>query len=92
LARPSCPRAAAFGQPIARHGPSPRADALSLWRAVLPNLPQNMIWSLTEVPPERLKILGLTTSKLQPDDSMVMAELKIKKGGRFMCLGACART
>jgi hypothetical protein len=51
-----------------------------------------MIWSLTEVPPERLKILGLTTTKLQPDDSMVMAELKIKKGGRFMCLGACART
>lgn len=47
-----------------------------------------MIWSLTEVPPERLKILGLTTSKLQPIDSDVIGELQIKKGGKFMALGA----
>lgn len=48
---------------------------------------QNLIWSLTEVPPERIKLLGLSSLKIPLEDSQTLAELKIKKGGKFVMIG-----
>lgn len=48
---------------------------------------QILIWSLTEVPPERIKLLGLSSLKIPLEDSLTLAELKIKKGGKFVMIG-----
>lgn len=49
------------------------------------HLPLVLIWSLTQVPPERIKLLGLSSK--QPDEDVVLSSLSLKADKKFMMLG-----
>ncbi|KAL7413364.1 HAD-like domain-containing protein [Mrakia frigida] len=46
-----------------------------------------LIWSLTSVPIDRVKLIGLTSSRNPPEENAVIASLNLKSGKKFMMLG-----
>lgn len=48
---------------------------------------KNLIWSLTEVPLDRIKLIGLTAANKGLADSVSLQSLGLKNGKKFMMLG-----